>query len=118
MSILHSKIYKNIFNIGDTGATQLAYHLQGSSVHILHLDYNQISDTGASQLAQHLQGSNLHILYLIGNQIGDVGANQLAQHLQGSNLHTLYLNWNQIGNPTQQLLQKEYPHINWIFSLL
>jgi hypothetical protein len=57
----------------------------------------------------------VHTLHLAGNQIGDAGAIQLAQHLQGSSVHTLDLAGNQIGDATQQLLEKEYPHINWSF---
>jgi hypothetical protein len=37
------------------------------------------------------------------------------RHIRMNGLHTLDLSDNQIGDATQQLLKKEYPHINWSF---
>jgi len=63
----------------------------------------------------HLEAKPRGIIGLSENQIGDAGANELAQHLQGTHVHTIDLSENQIGDATQQLLKKEYPHINWSF---
>ena len=63
----------------------------------------------------YLQGSSVHTLDLNDKQIGAEGASELAQHLPGSSVHTLDLKCNQISNAAQQLLEKEYPHIDWSF---
>jgi hypothetical protein len=57
----------------------------------------------------------VHTLDLSYNNIGDAGAIELAKALPATPVHTLDLAGNEIGDPMQQLLVKQYPHINWRF---
>ncbi|MHB9147109.1 MAG: F-box-like domain-containing protein [Candidatus Amoebophilus sp.] len=63
----------------------------------------------------YLEGTQVHTLDLDENEIGDAGAIELARALPRTQVHTLYLWGNEIGDAIGQLLVEEYPHINWRF---
>jgi hypothetical protein len=101
--------------IGDAGAQELAKALPATQVHTLDLYGNQIGDAGAQELAKALPRAQVHTVDLRYNEIGDAGATELAKALPATQVHTLDLRDNRIGNATEQLLMKQYPHIEWTF---
>jgi Ran GTPase-activating protein (RanGAP) involved in mRNA processing and transport len=101
--------------IGDSGAAELAQNLQGTSVHTIDLRNNKIGDSGAAELVKNLKGTSVHTIDLGYNQIGSLGAAELAKNLKGTSVHTIYLFHNKIGFATQDLLKRQYTHIQWTF---
>ncbi|ACP21104.1 hypothetical protein Aasi_1868 [Candidatus Amoebophilus asiaticus 5a2] len=106
-------ILLNQNQLGPIDTVKFIKHLQRTSIHTIDLNNNRIGTKGAIELAKNLQGTNVEIVYLKGNQIEDAGVMEFARNLQSTNVHTVYLRGNKITSRTTKLLKEQYPHIKW-----
>lgn len=86
-------------------------YLQGTNVHTLILDCNQIGDDDLRGM--QLQGTNVHTLDLSWNLFSDVGVREMP--LTDTKVQAMDLSGNDISEVTHQYLRKTYPHISFTF---